>query len=178
MFFPTPDLPPSQHEMVICAVSAATKYKIPANIMLAVAEKEGGKPGQWVKNKNGTYDVGPMQFNTAYLKTLKQHGIEAKHVAAAGCYPYDLAAWRISKHILNDKGDLWTRAANYHSKTPKYNRRYRADLIPKAMKWGKWLTKHFHTKEMPVATVSKPRTSINTLNVPSDYTPRMITFSR
>jgi hypothetical protein len=32
------------------------KYQIPANILLAIAEKEGGKPGQWVRNRNGTHD--------------------------------------------------------------------------------------------------------------------------
>ncbi|EDP8962500.1 conjugal transfer protein TrbN, partial [Salmonella enterica subsp. enterica] len=52
-------------ERVVCSVSAAAKYEIPANILLAIREKEGGKPGQWVKNTNGTYDVGELQFNTA-----------------------------------------------------------------------------------------------------------------
>ncbi|MCU7927510.1 MAG: transglycosylase SLT domain-containing protein [Candidatus Thiodiazotropha sp. (ex Dulcina madagascariensis)] len=155
MFIPTPDLPPAQQEMVECAISAAIKYEIPANIMLAVAEKEGGEPGQWVKNRNGTYDVGSMQFNTAYLRTLKRYGIEEKDVAADGCYSFDLAAWRIRMHIRNDEGDLWTRAANYHSKTLKFNRKYRADLIRKAKRWGKWLVKHFDTVETPVETSTR-----------------------
>jgi hypothetical protein len=37
-------------------------------------------------------------------------------------------------HIRNDKGDLWTKAANYHSRTPQYNAVYRADLMRKASK--------------------------------------------
>ncbi len=53
----------------MCSISAAVKYEVPANIVLAVAEKEAGKPGQWVRNTNGTHDVGPMQFNTTYLPT-------------------------------------------------------------------------------------------------------------
>jgi hypothetical protein len=28
--------------------------------MLAIAELEGGKPGQWARNDNGTYDVGAI----------------------------------------------------------------------------------------------------------------------
>lgn len=161
MVFPVPDLPPQQHEMVVCSISAAVKYEIPANIMLAVAEKESGKPGQWNKNKNGTYDVGPMQFNTAYLRELRQFGIEANDVAAAGCYSFDLAAWRIRLHIRNDKGDLWTRASNYHSKNPEYNHRYRDDLIRKAVKWGNWLTEHFNTVEVPVQSNTKPHETYN-----------------
>jgi len=37
------DLPPDQQERIVCSITAAIKYEIPANILLAVAEKEGGK---------------------------------------------------------------------------------------------------------------------------------------
>lgn len=142
------DLPPQIQERVVCSISAAAKYEVPANIVLAVAEKEGGKPGQWVRNKNGTHDVGPMQFNTEYLAELGHYGITANDVAAAGCYSFDLAAWRLRGHIRNDKGDIWTRAANYHSKTRKFNTIYRSDLIMKANKWAKWLEAHFVTVDV------------------------------
>lgn len=148
------DLPPSMQEQVVCSISAAVKYEIPANILLAVAEKEGGKPGQWVRNTNGTHDVGPMQFNTAYLRDLKKYGITADHVAAAGCYSYELAAWRIRQHIKNDAGDLWTKAANYHSRTPRFNAVYRADLMRRASKWGNWLEARFVTSEVAKAGVT------------------------
>jgi len=115
MFFV--DLPPQLQERVECSISASAKYEVPANIILAIAEKEAGTPGQWVRNANGTYDVGSMQFNTAYLKDLEQYGITPNDVAAAGCYSFDLAAWRLRKHIKNDQGDIWTRVANYHSRT-------------------------------------------------------------
>jgi len=133
------DLPPDMQEGVVCSIIAAVKYEIPANILLAIAEKEGGKPRQWVNNNNGTYDVGSMQFNTSYLRDLSKYGITADHVARAGCYAYDLAAWRVRIHIKNDKGDIWTKAANYHSRTPQYNSKYRADLIVRAVKWADWL---------------------------------------
>lgn len=140
------DLPPQMQERVVCSVTAAIKYEVPANLVLAVAEKEGGKPGQRVRNSNGTDDVGAMQFNTVYLRDLeRQYGITADDVAQAGCYSYDLAAWRLRGHIRNDSGDLWTRAANYHSRTPEYNAPYRADLMKKAEKWGAWLSERFVT---------------------------------
>lgn len=142
------DIPPQMQERVVCSVSAAIKYEIPANILLAVAEKESGKPGQWVRNSNGTYDVGIMQFNTSYLRELKRYGISADDVASEGCYPYELAAWRLRGHLRNDQGDIWTKAANYHSRTPKYNLRYRADLMKKATKWADWLAARFVTHEI------------------------------
>jgi hypothetical protein len=141
------DLPPDQQERIVCSITAAIKYEIPANILLAVAEKEGGKPGQWVSNRNGTHDVGSMQFNTVYLGDLARYGITTNDVAQPGCYPYDLAAWRIRLHIKQDKGDLWTKAANYHSRTPKVNAKYRADLMAKAAKWADWLENRFMTAD-------------------------------
>lgn len=62
-----PDLPPVMEERVVCSVVAAVRWQVPANLVLAVAEVEGGRPGLWVRNANGTHDVGPMQLNTAYL---------------------------------------------------------------------------------------------------------------
>lgn len=139
------DLPPQLQERVVCSITAAVKYEVPANIVLAVAEKEGGRPGQWVLNSNGSHDVGPMQFNTNYLVDLRQYGISADDVAQAGCYSYDLAAWRLRGHLRNDSGDVWTRAANYHSRTPQFNQPYRADLMRIAAKWGAWIESRFVT---------------------------------
>lgn len=176
------DLPPYMHERVVCSISAAVKYQVPANIVLAIAEKEGGQPGQWVRNTNGTHDVGPMQFNTGYLAVLSQYGITAADVAASGCYPFDLATWRLRKHIRDDAGDVWTRAANYHSRTPQFNAAYRADLIVKAGKWAKWLEARFNTYvPLPPAFSSAPVAAVRSSTSPAttwrrdDYVPRTIT---
>ena len=162
------DLSPRLKERIVCSVAAAVKYDIPANILLAVAEMEGGKPGQWVSNANGTHDVGPMQFNTAYLRGLARYGIAASDVAAAGCYSYDLAAWRLRRHIKDDSGDLWTRVANYHSRTHVYNAAYRKGLMEKAGKWADWLATRIAVQEVP-----GPETPETPLNA-SVYVPRKI----
>lgn len=145
-----PDIPPERQEMVTCSLAASLAYDVPANVILAIAEKEAGKPGQWVRNDNGTYDVGTLQFNTAYLRELSRFGIAARDVAAPGCYPFLLAAWRIRSHLRQDKGDVWTRAANYHSRTPRFNARYRADLIRRGMRWMTWLDTYFPTHDAVV----------------------------
>jgi hypothetical protein len=153
------DLPPQFVERVICSISAAAQYEVPANILLAVAEKEAGQPGQWVRNENGTHDVGPMQFNTAYLADLSGYGITAHDVAAAGCYPFKLAAWRLRMHVRNDVGDLWTRAANYHSRTPRFNAVYRADLMRRAAKWADWLAARYVTHNVTEQEAAGGRTA-------------------
>ncbi|WP_279525378.1 transglycosylase SLT domain-containing protein [Phocoenobacter uteri] len=140
------DLPPLQQEMVVCSIYAAKEYNIPTTALLAIAEAEGGKPGQWIKNKNGSYDIGTMQFNTNYLKELEKFGITTKDVEKSGCYPYHLAAWRINQHLRKDKGEFWTKIANYHSKTPNKNAIYKAKLIPLAAKWEAWLKSKFLSK--------------------------------
>ena len=145
------DLSPQMQERVVCSISAAAKYDIPANILLAVAERENGKPRQWVRNENGTHDVGSLQFNTNYLKGLVRYGIAPSDVAAAGCYPYDLAAWRLRQHILKDGGDIWTKCANYHSRTPRFNLVYRHGLMKAAARWADWLAVRYATYEVPVA---------------------------
>jgi hypothetical protein len=145
------DLPARLQEQIVCSIAAAVMYEVPANITLAIAEKEAGKPGQWVRNANGTYDVGPLQFNTSYLRELAQYGISSSDAAQAGCYPYELAAWRLRGHLYSDYGDLWTRAANFHSRTPKHNVVYRADLMLKAAKWANWLEARFVTHDVTSA---------------------------
>lgn len=138
------NLPPAEQAPVVCAVAAATRYSIPVNIFLAVVEKEAGKPGQYVKNKNGTYDIGPLQFNSSYIKTLSKYGITYKSVEGHNnsCYPYYLAAWRIKQHINNDNGDIYQKVSNYHSKTPHYNAIYREDLIKRSEKLATYLSKY------------------------------------
>ena len=133
---------------------------MPANIVLAIAEKEAGKPGQWIRNSNGTHDVGQMQFNTAYLKELRVYGITADDVAASGCYAFDLAAWRLRNHLLHDSGDIWTRSANYHSRTYRYNVIYREDLKNKALKWADWLDARFVTYDVTKASVTPTTTAM------------------
>ncbi len=82
---PIDGLPPQLQERVVCSIWTAAKYQVPANIILAVAEKEGSRPGQWSLNNNGTHDVVSMQFNTAYLADLARYKITANDVAVAGC---------------------------------------------------------------------------------------------
>lgn len=141
-------LPPHLHERVVCSIASAVKYEVPVNVMLAVAEQEGGRPGQWSRNSNGSHDVGAMQFNTTYLADLGRYGITPAAVAADGCYAYDLAAWRLRAHIRNDAGGFWTRVANYHSRTPRHNAVYRDKIIPRAAKWSDWLEARFVTREV------------------------------
>ena len=80
-----------------------------------------------------------MQLNSAYIDRLAKYGVTKEAAMAPGCYSYRLAAWRIRNHLLEDRGDYWTRVANYHSKTPRFNSPYRAYVIASAARWANWL---------------------------------------
>lgn len=130
-----------------CVIEASKRQKVPANVLLALASMESGKNGQFVKNTNGSLDIGHFQINTIHFGArghFKNLPITQKDVAWRGCYNAELAAWLLAKS-LNDPAashqDFWTRAANYHSKTPKYNTIYKNKLVPFAVQWGEWLQK-------------------------------------
>lgn len=133
------DLPPNLPGPVICSIQAAQEYGLPAAVLLSVAQAENGQVGLWVQNSNKSFDVGIMQFNTAYLASLKDYGITPEAVEVSGCYPFQLAAWRIANHLKNDNGDYWSKVANYHSKTPELNLKYRTRLLGFYKGWTEWL---------------------------------------
>jgi hypothetical protein len=140
--------PPDVQTRIVCSISAAQRFGLPPSVMLAVAQIEGGRPGLARRNSNGTYDLGPMQLNTAWLAQLRPYGVDPRWALAAGCYPYQLAAWRIRTHLLRDSGDYWTRVANYHSRTPAQNGPYRAQVIVSAGRWEDWLQR-VHAAQQP-----------------------------
>lgn len=148
------DLPPLLQKRIACSITAAIKYQVPANILLAIAEKEYGKSGKVNVNKNGTYDIGPIQFNSAYLLEPRKYGITPARVTMKGCYPYDLAAWRLRQNLLYDKGHILTRAANYHSQTLRYNLSYRLDLIQNGYKLTQWLEANFSAEFDGIVDIS------------------------
>lgn len=94
---------------------------------------------------------GRRSFETAanYL----QHDVPAltAQLYVGDLYPYHLAAWRLRGHLRHDRGDVWTRAANYHSRTPRHNARYREQLMRKALRWSRWLGRHFDTHTVDAA---------------------------
>lgn len=139
------DLPPLEQERIVCSISASVAYGVPADIMLAIAEIEGGTPDTKSVNQNKSNDYGYMQFNSAYLSDLsKKYGEDFEQLASSeGCYSFFLAAWRVGNHLKHDSGTVWQRAANYHSRTEKYNLIYQRKLINKARQWANWLNLNY-----------------------------------
>lgn len=131
---------PAEDVRIWCSVEAASRYGLPPDLVYAVSRAKGGRPGLASQNSNGTFDLGWMQFNTSYLRSLSLYGIRPSDVQANTCYPFHLADWRIRRH-LEESGDagIFERAAFYHSRTPKFNEIYRGRLLSAARRfdWAK-----------------------------------------
>ena len=128
-----------------CIIKAANYQGVPANVLLAIGSMENGKNGQAVQNKNGTYDLGHMQINTStYKGEIAKFGVSMKDVQWDGCKNVEIAAFLLKKRLSeNPDQDFWTRVANYHSKTPIYNTRYKEKIKPLAERWGSWLESQY-----------------------------------
>jgi len=131
--------------LIWCALAASVRYDVPADALLSVYSVERGGADTWSHDANGTYDIGPLQFNTAYLASLMRFGITPKAVEGKTCYPWFLAAWRIHNQLVDDHGGFWTRVARYHSATPRYVEAYRRHLLEYAPRWRAWLIAHYPT---------------------------------
>lgn len=102
------DLPP-------CVEQVAEVYQLPVEVLQAIHKVEGGRPGTVAgPNRNGTYDLGPMQINTIWLPALKPHGIERNDLLNDACTNIAVGAW-IYRQALNRHGNYETAAAAYNA---------------------------------------------------------------
>lgn len=107
-----------------CVSYAAKEYKLPPLAILLVMRAENGKLGDAIRNVNGTYDLGPMQVNSSWLKALSPYGVTAWHLSNDLCTNIRTGSWRLKSEIVRVNGDVWKGIGNYHSRTPKFHNRY------------------------------------------------------
>ncbi|MBS0987396.1 transglycosylase SLT domain-containing protein [Acetobacter okinawensis] len=124
---PTPSAPLSG-SLRSCASEAARRYKIAEPLFIALLMTEAGRPGQIVRNSNGTYDMGPAQINSTHLPELAAMGITREQVIQDGCLNIQIGAWILARELdgssPSDAAGFWKRVGNYNSRTPKYNVEY------------------------------------------------------
>lgn len=123
--------PPLRPLTADCVLDAARISGMPAAALFAILATEGGKTGEALSNKNGTWDMGPFQVNTVHLKDLAAMGIAPETVLRDGRVNAYAAAWLLRKEYRRT-GDLWQAIGAYHSRTPHrrdaYIRRVKSNL--------------------------------------------------
>lgn len=112
---------------VTCINQAAIAYHVPATMILSIMKKEGGRNGQAVRNKNGTYDLGVMQINTSWLPTLSRYGYTKEDIQFNACKNVMVGTWILANSVADGK-TAWQGVGNYHSHTPSFNQSYRSDI--------------------------------------------------
>lgn len=123
-----------------CLMLAAYNYQVPAAVLVGIYKVEGGKVGQEVRNTNGSYDLGPMQINTIWMKELSGHwnvpeSTAKRLVRDDACTNMGVAAWILRRH-LQETGSLAKAIAHYHSRTAFRGHSYRKKVITAMQKNG------------------------------------------
>jgi soluble lytic murein transglycosylase-like protein len=114
---------PHMDAPLYCINEAAIEFHIPAKLIIALLHTERGKNGEVQRNKNGTYDIGPMQINSSWLPELKRYGITRHDLQYNPCINVKVGAWIAAKFIAHEN-DLLTGIGDYNSHTKKFNQSY------------------------------------------------------
>jgi len=136
---------PAVKILAACMMMAAHSYNVPPAVLAGIYKAEGGKVGQQVLNKNGSYDLGPMQINTIWLPELaKEWGVNKETaktmVRDDACTNVNVAAWILRGH-LDETKSLSQALQHYHSRTPKYGVKYKKRVLDLMTKNGLIKTK-------------------------------------
>lgn len=111
---------------MVFLLNASTRQRllhVPAKTIIAVLATEGGEVGMASPNKNGTYDYGPMQINTVWLKQIASYGYTKEQIQYDPCVNVMVGTWILSQAIADSK-NYWRGVGNYHSHTVHLNKTY------------------------------------------------------
>jgi soluble lytic murein transglycosylase-like protein len=106
-----------------CIMQTAQRFDLPILLLHTILKVEGGTVGEVSFNKNGTYDIGPMQINSIWLENFVPY-VSPSQILYNGCINLQIGAWILRSNINKAKGDFWKGVGNYHSGTPHLHRKY------------------------------------------------------
>ncbi len=122
-----------------CVFLAANTYEVPPAALMGIYQIEAGRLGQEVANKNGSYDLGPMQINTLWVPELSRRwGVSAttarRLVRDDACTNVGVAAWILRQH-LDETGNIAQAIAHYHSRTPVNGHNYKSKVVQRIARY-------------------------------------------
>lgn len=134
-----------------CVAQAAKDHNVPFVLLLGVNSIERGNTGQNVGNKNGSLDTGAFQINSIHFERARKLNASHNDLSSRGCYNAQFAAMLLSEALsqrTKQDLDIYTRAAGYHSWTPKYNAIYRKKLVKYTGEWQQWLNQNAPSEQL------------------------------
>jgi soluble lytic murein transglycosylase-like protein len=82
-----------------CFEQASQRYAIPVQLLKAISRVEsGGNPTAFNRNPNGSWDMGHMQINSAWLPSLEKFGISQMQLRNP-CVNTYVGAWILAGNI-------------------------------------------------------------------------------
>ena len=106
----------SQNCQADCWMDAEARYSISRYLLLAIAQRESRlNPNIINKNVNGSYDIGLMQINSAWLPVLKKYGIGIAELKNP-CVNLNIGAWILANDFVV-YGKNWRAVGAYNAKT-------------------------------------------------------------
>ncbi|MDJ0276266.1 murein transglycosylase [Sphingomonas sp. 2R-10] len=95
--------------------------------LLGIRDQEGGWIGAAVRNRDGRYDLGPMQINSWWVPRMARLlGRPPESVRLwlrdEACFNIEAARWILLMEFFRTR-DIWMAIASYHS--PEHVRRHR-----------------------------------------------------
>lgn len=103
-----------------CIQQAVQEYGTHPDLIRAVMAQEAGKVGQVRFNRDGSFDMGPMQINSVHLPELAPFGITKEMLTNNECLNIAIGTYYLQLAIMKS-GDFWVGVGNYHSRTPDKN---------------------------------------------------------
>lgn len=113
-------------EVIACAQQSSDAFGVPLELIHLILRLEGGWPGAQQKNKNGSYDLGPMQVNTEWLPRLNKRGVAVtlEDVRDNVCVNVSVGTWLLAHELFVNQRSVAQAVAYYHSPTLKYQQIY------------------------------------------------------
>jgi soluble lytic murein transglycosylase-like protein len=121
-----------------CVEQAALRYRLPPTLIQAVLAVEGGRIGAVSYNRDGSFDIGPMQINSRWLPLIEKNGGSLALILHHPCANIHFGAWLLARELEGidperaSQADFWRAVGNYHSRTPVLNKRYAQRV------WERW----------------------------------------
>lgn len=74
----TDGLPPPSLPTYQGVLTESSKQALPPLLVVAVMHQEGGRPGKYSKNRNGTVDLGPIKIGSSNIGRIARVGDNAR----------------------------------------------------------------------------------------------------